>query len=96
MEHGREYGFNKIKPYPISSFIGNVRKDKKEEFLKISIEVDPLVYWDIDSISIDSISHEKFKFYTIYTMIFSGIIGFFIREIFGFLKSIFKAVYKIP
>ena len=96
MENGREYGFNKVKVYQISDFIENVRNDKNEKLLKISIEVDPLVYWDIDSISIDSISYEKFKFHTIYIMIFSGVIGFFIKEILGLLQSLIKALFKIP
>lgn len=57
---GRYHGFNRLKPYPVVSFIKDAKEKKCE--LTIKIEVEPGVYWDIDEIVLDSLVVEENTF----------------------------------
>jgi len=56
--HGTDFGFNKLEPYPIVNWI---EKSKRENngILKIKLEVDQNVLWDVDEISIEDIIYES-------------------------------------
>jgi hypothetical protein len=51
MFHGLDYGFNRLDPYPIIPWVRDCQKGKKN--LRIKIEVDPSVYWDIDWLKLE-------------------------------------------
>jgi len=58
MPYGKDYGFNRIDPYPITNWIKKCQKDGKHSFT-VTLQVDPQVYWDIDEVSIESLVHEQ-------------------------------------
>lgn len=50
MSHGLDYGFNRLDPYPITLRVKECQREGKP--LKIKLEVDPLVRWDVDWVKI--------------------------------------------
>jgi hypothetical protein len=57
MPCGTDYGFNRLDAYPILSFIRQMKK-KGETVLKVKLEVDKKVCWDIDEISLESLTYK--------------------------------------
>ncbi len=79
MPTGRYYGFNKVGPYPIISFVKDSQKNNKEVIITIS--VDPYVYWDIEEIRLDSLVVETYDLRQIWWIVLGAFISLYLGDI---------------
>jgi len=81
LESFKDYGYNKVGPYDVTSIIMSLQG--KKEF-RLSIATDTNVYWDIDEISVENIIIERNEMSQFFWMI----VGAFISAIIGLIGSI--------
>ncbi|WP_037287742.1 hypothetical protein [Saccharibacillus sacchari] len=72
LESYKDFGFNKINSYDLVPYLKEVRKEDK---LLLTVEVDEIVYWDIDSILIENIVLEKYELNQFFWMILGAVIS---------------------
>ena len=73
MPHGKDFGFNRLEPYPIVKWIKEVKRISRK--LKIKLDTDPDVLWDVDEVSIENIVNETKRIKPVIIMIIGAVIG---------------------
>ncbi len=92
---GRYHGFNKLEPFPIVTFIKEAINEKKD--LVIKLKVDPMVYWDIDEITIDSLVIEEstFKGWLVQAFLLGAgaTLGVYAPKFFGWISKVVGGLF---
>ena len=73
MQHGEDYGFNRLDPYSIVDWLRRARDEGK--MLKVKLRVDEHVFWDVNEIRIESIVLKRLRWKESILIIFGAFIG---------------------